>query len=123
MVLCVLVINRFINLLQEKCEYRGSLGSFSVRNDPTDFFRDWGNTTRKSVQLEELAQAFFNSLALADQLSVQKRLGTVPSKYIQKRAKDVPLRKRMRNGVIGYEFQDTPTPEFLRKPPPWRMHP
>jgi hypothetical protein len=73
--------------------------------------------------LEEWAQAFFDSLAPADQQSVQKRLGAKPSKYIQKRVKDFPLRKRVRNGVIGYELQDTPKPEFLRKPPLWKMLP
>lgn len=105
MVLCVLVITRFVNLLQEKCDYRGSLGSFSVRNDPTGFFHDWGSTTRKSILLEEWVQAFFNSLSPADQQLVQKRLGTKPSKYIQ---------KRISSALI---------PEFLRKPPPWKMHP
>ena len=59
MVLCVLVINRFLNLLQEK--YGSSyawLGGFSVQNVPAGFFQGWGNTMRKSVLLEEWAQAF-----------------------------------------------------------------
>jgi hypothetical protein len=121
-VLCVLVINRFINLLQEKYDWYAGTGSFSVRNIPAGFFSDWGSTTRKSVQLEEWAQAFFNSLAPADQLSVQKRLGTMPSKYIEKRVNDFPIKKRVRKDDIEYELQDIPKPEFLRKPPPWKMH-
>ena len=123
MVLCVLVINRFVNLLEEKCDYRGSLGSFSVRNDPADFFRDWGTTTRKSVLLEEWAQAFFDSLAPADQQSVHKRLGTIPSKYIKKRIRATRMIKRVRKGIMEYDLQDDPIPEFLRKPPTWKMHP
>jgi len=42
MVLCVLVINRFLNLLQEK--YGSSyawLGGFSVQNVPAGFFQGW----------------------------------------------------------------------------------
>jgi hypothetical protein len=123
MVICVLVVNRFLNLLQEKYDWYASPGSFSVRNIPAGFFSDWGATLRKSIQLEEWAQAFFNSLAPTDQLVVQKRLGVMPSKYIERRIKDFPLKKRLRNGEIEYELQDTPKPEFLRKPPPWPMNP
>ncbi|MBX3301763.1 MAG: hypothetical protein KF693_06075 [Nitrospira sp.] len=123
MVLCVLIINRFLNLLQEKYDYYAWLGGFSVQNIPTGFFHDWGSTTRKSVLLEEWAQAFFDSLKLTDQQSVQERLGTTPSKYIKKRVKAVRIVKRVRKGVIEYELQNDPKPEFLRKPPPWKMHP
>src|SRR5262245_28470817 len=123
MVLCVLVINRFLNLLQEKYGGYAWLGGFSVQNLPSNFFQDWGSTTRRSVSLEEWAQALFSSLAPADQRSVQERLGTMPSKYIQKRVQYPRIIKRMRKGVIQYELQDAPKPEFLRKPPPWRMPP
>jgi len=124
MVLCVLVINRFLNLLQEKYDHYAWLGGFSVQNKPTEFFQDWsGNTTRKSILLEEWAQAFFGSLAPADQQSVQKRLRTTPSKYIQKRVGNVRIVKKVRKDGIHYELQDAPKPEFLRKPPPWKMYP
>lgn len=106
MVLCVLVINRFLNLLQEKYGHYSWLGGFSVQNVPAGFFHGWGSATRKSIQFEEWAQTFFNSLKPADQQSVQERLGAAPSKYIQKRVQDLPTK-----------------PEFLRKPPPWEMHP
>jgi hypothetical protein len=53
---------------------------------------------------------------------VQKRLGTMPSKYIEKRVNDFPIKKRVRKDDIEYELQDIPKPEFLRKPPPWKMH-
>lgn len=122
-VLCVLVINRFLNLLQDKYGSYAWLGGFSAQNVPAGFFHGWGSTTRKSVLLEEWAQAFFNSLAPTDQRLVQKRLGSTPSKYIQKRVQYPRIIKSVSKGHIRYVLQETPKPEFLRKAPPWNMHP
>lgn len=123
MVLCVLIINRFLNLLQEKYGGYAWLGGFSVQNVPQGFFHGWGTTTRKSVLLEEWAETFFNSLAPADQRSVEKRLGSRPSKYIQKHVQYPRIVKKVRKGGIQFELEDAPKPDFLRNPPPWKMHP
>jgi hypothetical protein len=123
MVVYVLVLNRFVNLLQEKYDGYAWLGGFSVRNIPEGFFQGWGTTTRKSILLQDWAQAFFNSLAPADQQSVEDRLGAKASKYIQKRVQYPRIRNRVRKDGIKYEFENTPKLEFLRKPPPWPMKP
>lgn len=121
-VLCVLVINRFLNLLEERYgNYYAHLGGFSVQNIPAGFFYGWGSGTRHSISFAEWAQAFFDSLAPSDKQSVQKRLGAKVSQYIQKRDKDPRMVKRGRGGDMQYEFEDPPQPEFLRKPPPWKM--
>ena len=117
MVLCVLVVNRFLNLLQEKYGNYAWLGSSSVQNIPPNFFYGWGSTTRKSVLLEEWAQAFFNSLAPADRQSVEKRLRTTPSKYIKKRVKYPRIIKRASKGGIQYELQDAPNTGVSSKAP------
>jgi hypothetical protein len=64
-----------------------------------------------------------NSLAPADQQLVERRLRTSPSKYIENRIQYPRVVKRVRKGQIEYDLQDAPKPEFLRKTPPWYMHP
>jgi hypothetical protein len=46
-VTCVMVLNRFLNLLERKYGNPYAwVGGFFVRNDPGGFFKDWGNKTR-----------------------------------------------------------------------------
>ncbi len=121
-VTCVLVITRFLHLIEKKYgNPAGWFGDFSVKNVPAGFFPGWGNMTRRSIPLSEWAQAFFKSLSPGDQQKVQNRLGTNVSKYIQK---DPIAPMRMRHGSIGNildSMRNPPKPEFLRKPPPWPM--
>lgn len=121
-VTCVLVITRFLHLIEKKYgNPAGWFGDFSVKNVPTGFFSGWGNMTRRSIPLSEWAQAFFKSLSPGDQQKVQKRLGTTVSKYIHK--SPIPP-KRIRHGSIGNildAMRNPPKPEFLRMPPPWPM--
>ncbi|MDP1769669.1 MAG: hypothetical protein Q8L74_12835 [Nitrospirota bacterium] len=120
-VICVLVMNRFLNLLERKYgPYAYLTGGFSVQNIPTDFFHGWGSTTRKSISFSDWTGAFFDSLSPADKQKVQKRLGDKVSKYLQKYSPPIRVRKK-RNGE--YEFVNPPPPDFLRKPPPWKVGP
>ena len=122
-VVCILVLTRFLNLIEEK--YRNPyawVGGFSVRNDPACFFHRWGDKTRRSISMEEWAQAFFDSLAPEDQQRVQKRLGAEAAKYIRKRQS----RPKIGKGTIADIFRvmrNPPKPEFLWKAPPWPVGP
>jgi hypothetical protein len=102
MVVCILVLIRFFNLLEEKYgSYFSMIGNFFARNNPTGFFGGWGERDRKAITLGTWGQAFFDSLTPADQQTVRKRLGAEVSKYVQRR-RAPPQR-----------------PEFLRKAPHW----
>lgn len=101
-VLCILVLNRFFNLLEEKYgNWHSMLGKFFAQNTPTGFFVGWRERDRRLIPMPKWTQAFFDSLTPEDQRTVEKRLGAEASKYIQRR-RDPP-----------------PRPEFLRKAPPW----
>jgi hypothetical protein len=85
-VLCVLVLNRLLNLLEEKYgKFYSLIGGLEARNAPPGFFHGWGDKTRRSISMEEWAQAFFDSLSPRDQRNVEKRLGTEASRYVRKR--------------------------------------
>jgi hypothetical protein len=124
-VICVLVLNRFLNLLEERYgNPYGWVGGLSVLNIPKGFFKDWGDTTRRSIPLSDWTQAFFNSLATSDQQNAHKRLGTAVSRYISKRQVRLP-KMSIKGSILKtiFELQNPPQPEFLRKPPPWKMVP
>jgi hypothetical protein len=102
MVICILVLNRFLNLLEETYgKFYSLLGRLESRNSPSDFFSGWRDGERRFISMEQWAQAFFDSLSPTDQEKVQKRLGTKATRYIAKQS------------------QVPEEPEFLRKPPPW----
>ena len=86
-VVCVLVLTRFLNLLEEKHGSDGWLGGFLTRDDPPGFFPNRGDHSKnwRTIPIEEWAQAFFNSLAQDDRQGVQKRLGADVTEYIRKR--------------------------------------
>ena len=108
MVVCILVVNRFFNLLEKKYgTFYSLLGGLMARNDPPGFFQGW-RTTIKSVSIDDWAQAFLNSLADVDKERVKKRLGGNVSKYLHKH-----------RFFSGDPWKDPQGPEFLRKPPPW----
>jgi hypothetical protein len=115
-VTCVLVLNRFLNLIEHRYGNPfGWVGNFSVKNVPPDFFHERRETTRRSIPLKDWAQAFHDSLAPSDQRKV--------SKYISKRL--TPPRVVRKGGIVDalWELRNPPEPEFLRKPPPWKMKP
>ena len=122
-VVCILVLNRFLILLEEKYQNPYAwVGGFSARNYPPNFFHGWGDKTRRSISLEEWTTAFFNSLSEADKKAVQKRLGAEASKYIEKRQLVPKMGKGTISDILRY-MQDPPEPEFLRKAPPWSPRP
>jgi hypothetical protein len=122
-VVCILVLTRFLNLLEYKYGNPYAwVGGFSVRNDPADFFHGWGDKTRRSISMEEWARAFFDSLAPVDQQKVQKRLGAEAVKYIRKRLSRPKIGKGRIADILRI-MQNPPNPEFLRKPPPWPIRP
>lgn len=122
-VVCILVLNRFLNLLEQRYGNPYAwIGGFSVRNDPLDFFHGWGDKTRRHIPLEEYTRAFFDSLSRADQQKVQKRLGTEASKYIHKRQFHPKIGKGTMVDILRV-LQNPPKPEFLKKAPPWSAKP
>ena len=113
MVVCIIVMSRFFNLLEQKYgPWFSLLGGLMARNEPPSFFEGW-RTTRKSISLNDWAQAFFNSLSETDKKTVKQRLGENVTVYFSK-PRPLPLRD---------PWQPPPEPEFLRKPPPWPIKP
>lgn len=117
-VTCVLVLHRFLNLLERKYGNPYAwVGNFFVRNDPAGFFKDT-DKTRLSVSMENWAAAFFESLSQDDQQRVRKRLGRNFSPYLHK-----PLpRLRFGRGTVSditRVMQNPPNAAFLHKAPPW----
>ncbi len=116
--LCALVLNRFLSLLERRYGNPYAwVGSFSVRNDPANFFKDWGDRTRRGLSLSEWVKGLYNSLSKEDQLRLCKRLGGSIEKY----ASEQPQRVRIGKGRISDILrakQCPPRPEFLSKPPP-----
>jgi hypothetical protein len=118
-VVCALVLNRFLNLLEEKYENPYAwVGGVSVKNEPVGFFKNWkGNIRRRTISMEEWMQSFYESLSSDDRQEVNRRLGADASKYIRK----PQPRIRFKYGTVRkilHVMQHPPKPEFLRKPPP-----
>jgi hypothetical protein len=118
-VVCALVLNRFLNLLEATYGNPYAwVGGFSVRNEPAGFFKDWGDKTRRNISMEEWVQGLFDSLSPADQARVNKRLGANVARYIRKRQSHHRIGKGSVLNILR-AMQSPPKPEFLRKPPPW----
>jgi hypothetical protein len=102
-VMCAMVINRFLHLLGRKYgnPYAHVSGLFA-HNKPDEFFNDWGNKTRRFISFDEWTRAFYNSLTSSDQRIVRGRLGS-SSLYGSRKASLLRYARR---------------PAFLRKPPP-----
>jgi hypothetical protein len=83
-VTCVLVLHRFLNLLEimheNPCAWVGNL---IVQNEPVGFFINI-DKTRLSVSMATLTTAFFQSLSQNNQQRVSKRLGRDSSSYLHK---------------------------------------
>jgi hypothetical protein len=117
-VTCVLVLHRFLNLLEQK--YRNPyawVGNFFVRNDPAGFFKDT-DKTRLSVSMEEWAVAFFESLSQDDQQRVRKRLGRNFSTYLHKALPRLRFGRGTMSDALR-DIQNPPKAAFLHKAPPW----
>ena len=117
-VVCVLVLHRFLNLLEIKYGNPYAwVGHFSIRNEPSGFFKD-STKTRLALSMDEWVRAFFYSLSQDDQDRVRKRLGRDFSKYLQK----ILPRPRIGLGTLSDVIrnrQNPPKIAFLHKAPPW----
>ena len=117
-VICVLVLYRFLNLLERKYGNPYAwVGNFFIRNNPTGFFKDT-EETKLCVSMGEWVAAFFDSLLQDDQKQVRKRLGTSFSMYLHK----IRPRIRFSCGAVSHitrMMPNPPKPAFLHKAPPW----
>lgn len=117
-VICVLVLYRFLNLLERKYGNPYAwVGNFFIRNNPTGFFKDT-EETKLCVSMGEWVAAFFESLLQDDQKQVRKRLGTSFSMYLHK----IRPRIRFSCGAVSHitrMMPNPPKPAFLHKAPPW----
>jgi hypothetical protein len=117
-VVCVLVLHRFLNLLEIKYGNPYAwVGRFSIRNEPSGFFKD-STKTRLTLSMDEWARAFFHSLSQDDQERVRKRLGRDFSKYLHK----ILPRFRFGRGTFSDVIRIRENPlkiAFLHKAPPW----
>lgn len=120
-VLCALVLNRFLSVLEGRYGNPYAwVGGFSVRNTPANFFKDWGDLTRRSLSMSEWVKGLYNSLSNEDQLRLCKRLGGSIEKYVSEHRRCVRIGKGRMSDILR-AIQSPPRPEFLRKPPPWEM--
>jgi hypothetical protein len=120
-VLCALVLNRFLSLLERRYGNPYAwVGSFSVRNDPANFFKDWGDRTRRSLPMNEWVKGLYNSLSNDDQLRLRKKLGSDVERYVSEHRRRVRIGKGRMSDILR-AIQNPPRPEFLSKPPPWAM--
>jgi|CXWL01.1.fsa_nt_gi hypothetical protein len=120
-VTCVLVLHRFLNLLEAKYGNPYAwVGRFHIRNTPAGFFKD-ESESGLSLSMEEWVTAFFHSLSHDDQVRVKKRLGKDYSKYLHKA---LPRRRFGKGTVtdIVRAMQNPPKPAFLKKAPPWPIN-
>ena len=117
-VVCVLVLHRFLNLLEIKYGNPYAwVGHFSIRNEPSGFFKD-STKTWLTLSMDEWVRTFFHSLSQDDQGRVRKRLGRDFSKYLQK----ILPRPRIGRGTLSDVIrnrQNPPKIAFLHKAPPW----
>lgn len=80
----ILVLHRFLNLLERKYGNPYAwMGQFFVRDEPLGFFRN-GDRTKLMVSMQEWAKAFFYSLSQDDQQRIRKKLGRDFFKYLHK---------------------------------------
>jgi len=120
-VLCALVLNRFLTLLKRRYGNPYAwVGGFSVRNVPAGFFKDWGDRTRRLLPMSEWVKGLYNSLSNEDQLRLCKRLGSNVGRYLREHQPRVRIGKGGVSDILR-AIQSPPNPEFLRKPPPWVM--
>lgn len=117
-VICVLVLHRFLNLLERKYGNPYAwVGNFFVRNDPAGFFKDT-DKTRLSVSMGKWAVAFFESLSQDDQQRVRKRLGRNFSTYLHKALPRLRFERGTVSDIIRV-MQNPPKVAFFHKAPPW----
>lgn len=122
-VACVLVMHRFLNLLEWKYGNPYAwVGNFFVPHIPIGFFPNT-DKTRLNVSMQEWAAAFFQSLSQEDQQRIKKRLGRHLSKYLHKSLPRLRYGKGTVTDILR-TMQDPPKPAFLTKAPPWPIsHP
>jgi len=119
-VVCVLVLHRFLNLLEIKYGNPYAwVGRFNIRNEPSGFFKD-STKTRLSLSMDEWARAFFHSLSQDDQERVRKRLGRDFSKYLHKILPRLEFGRGTFSDVIRIR-KNPPKIAFLHKAPPWSI--
>jgi hypothetical protein len=117
-VTCILVMHRFLNLLEGKCGNPYAwVGHFFIRNIPVGFFPNTDNRIL-SVSMQEWATTFFQSLSQEDQQRVKKRLGRDFPKYLCKPLPRIKYGRGTASDIVS-AVHNPPKPAFLKKPPPW----
>lgn len=120
-VLCALVLNRFLSVLEGRYGNPYAwVGDFSVRNTPCNFFKDWGDRTRRPLRMNEWVKGLYTSLSNEDQQRLCKRLGGGIERYVSEHRRHVRIGKGRMSDIIR-AIQNPQRPLFLSKPPPWAM--
>jgi hypothetical protein len=119
-VLSLMVVCRMLLWMErEYCNPYGWVGNFLVRNQPP------GDTTTRSISIDEWTKAFFCGLSASDQDVVRKRLRGNLDKYLNR-----PLAREYNSdgesiGAMLNALRKPRPPDFLSKPPPkqWNHRP
>jgi hypothetical protein len=122
-VICVLVIHRFLNLLENRYgNPYAFIGHITAREKETkSLFTAWDWSKRYPMALEDWARAFFDSLAPNDQDLVRRVLGPNLSVYLDRPFPSAPRTRGL--GSLAEDLdsiRNPPKPHFLYKPPPRR---
>jgi hypothetical protein len=81
-VMCVILINRFLHLLARRYGHPyANVPSLLTQNVPDGFFNDTSHKTRRSVSFDEWTRAFYRSLSSIDKKVVGGRLGSGSLSY------------------------------------------
>ncbi len=119
-VVCLLVLHRFLNLLEAKYGNPYAwVGHFNIRNEPAGFFAD-NTRPRLSVSMEDWTNAFFRSLSEDDQRRAIRRLRGNVSQYLRKPSPHLRLGKGRISDILR-AMQNPTQPAFLKKAPPWPL--
>ena len=119
-VLCVMVVHRFLNLLESRYGNYARLGPMLSDSHTKDNLSCWDGNTRDLLEIPEWVNAFFNSLSAGDKERARKVLGGRIRVYLNK-ALSYPKNIRTIGTVtdIVESLRNPSKPDFLRKPPPW----
>lgn len=121
-VICILVIHRFLNLLDLRYgNPYGRLGGITAYQDQTtDLFTGWDWQRRHPRELQDWVSAFFQSLSEHDQAQVKKYLDDRIELYLIRKSQEKTRRATGGKQSLSEIFRqrDNPAAEFLYKPPP-----
>jgi hypothetical protein len=123
-VACILVVHRLLNQLEWRYgnPYAWVGGITAYENQTKELFTGWNWQYSHPRELQEWVTAFFQTLSPQHQSYVKRRLGGYIEPHLLKKQQRGPLRKSGKRSLEDiFRIPQAPMPDFLSKPPPWKM--